>query len=40
MPMITICFREVDYKTILKDCEVHQIVRAIPGIQTSQDFVT
>lgn len=40
MPVITICFRELDYKAILKDCEVHQIVRAIPGIQTSQHFMT
>jgi len=40
MPAITICFRELDYKAILKDCEAHQFVRAIPGIQTSQHFMT
>lgn len=36
MPVITTSIREQDYKAILKDCEVHQIIKTTLRIQTSQ----
>ena len=36
MPVITACITELDYKAILKDCEVHHIIKTTLRIQTSQ----